>query len=179
MTPNQLFLIDNYRYKISPGKLINENAEKNICIAKGLLTDDLQLTNRAIEILDEMETFLVKRKKKVTAEVLGEGFLDNIKEYREYFPAIRLPNGEMARQNVQELKDKFIWFFKTYPEYNWDIVLEAAKYYTFIKEREQYQYMSTSSYFIQKTDTRSKKASSKLADYCQIIIENPDILITN
>lgn len=146
-------------------------------MAKGLLTEDGTLTEKAVIILDEMETYLVKQKKKVATAVLGDNFLDKVKEYREIFPAMRLPqHNQMARQTVQELKDKFIWFFKTYPEFTWEDVLDATDYYIFTKERENWVYTSTSSMFIKKTDIRSREVTSKLADYCQIIKENPDIL---
>ena len=36
--------------------------------------------------------------------------------------------------------------------------------------------MVTSSYFIQKTDMKTKLSRSILADYCQMIIDNPEIL---
>ncbi len=120
--------------------------------------------------------FLVKTKKKVTTEVLGPDFTDRIKEYREIFPSKRLPSGQLARQSAEELKQKFIWFFKTYPEYDWDLVLDATDYYNAVFEKKGYMYMATSSYFIKKTDPTSKETTSKLADYCQEILDNPKIL---
>ena len=39
--------------------------------------------------------------------------------------------------------------------------------------------MVTSSYFIKKTNPQSKEVTSKLADYCQEILDNPSILNTN
>jgi hypothetical protein len=119
---------------------------------------------------------LVKRKTKITKEVLGEDFLAKVNEYREAFPAKRLPSGELARQSVQELKDKFVWFFKTYPEYDWNLVLDATDYYNILFERKRYMYMATSSYFIKKTNPQTKETTSKLADYCEMILENPKIL---
>jgi len=176
ITPNQLYYLDCCRYKIAPGNLINVQAERSICEAKGLINSDGILTDKAIIILDELETFLVKTKKKVTTAVLGDDFLSKIKEYREIFPAMRLPSGELARQTVQELKDKFVWFFKTYPEFTWEIILDATDYYIFTKQRENFNFTVTSSYFIKKTDPKTKETTSKLADYCQTIIDNPDLL---
>jgi hypothetical protein len=92
------------------------------------------------------------------------------------FPARKLPSRELARQSVQELRDKFVWFFKTFPEYSWDLVLDATDYYIYTKSKENYMYMSTSSYFIQKVDARTKTWKSVLADHCQMIQENPEIL---
>lgn len=176
ISPNQLYFLDCCRSKIKPTDIINGDAEALVCQAKLLITKDGQLTPKALEILNEFETFLVKTKKKITSEVLGENFLERVTEYREMFPAKRLPHGELARQNVQELKDKFVWFFKTYPEYDWNLVLDATDYYLHLKSKTDWQYTMTSSYFIKKTDPRTKESRSALADYCQTILENPNIM---
>jgi hypothetical protein len=177
ISPNQLYLLDCCRRKTKPGLIINEDAEFNICQAKGFI-DPLTgtLTSKALVLLEDFETLLVKTKKKVASDVLGGDFLDYIKKYRELFPATRLPSGELARQSVQELKDKFIWFFKTYPEYSWTQVIDAAYYYVYKKTEDDFKFMSTSSYFIQKTDIKSKTVKSLLADYCQLLIDNADNL---
>jgi len=126
-------------------------------------------------MLDEFETYLVKTKKVVTTSVLGEDFITKINEYREIFPDGKFPSGELARQNTQELKDKFIWFFKTYQEFNWDLVLDATQYYIIQKRLVNFQFTMSSSYFIKKMDIH-KTVSSKLADYCQMIKDDPSIL---
>ena len=90
------------------------------------------------------------------------------------FPAMKLPSGELARQSMQELRDKFVWFCKTYPDYDWDTILNAAHFYIYTKKKDGYMYMVTSSYFIQKTDPRTKISKSLLADYCQMTIDDPD-----
>lgn len=147
-----------------------------MCKAKGLIDDSNNITNKGAIILNEFETFLVKIKKKVASDILGADMNDRIKEYREIWPGKRLPSGELARQSTQELKDKFVWFFKTYPEYDWDLVLDATDYYNEVFKKKNYMYMATSSYFIKKTNTTSKEVSSKLADYCQEILDNPKLL---
>lgn len=177
LSPNQIYFLDCCREKIVPSKaLINVDAERMLAQHKGLIDESGGLTNKAAVILNEFETYLVKTKKKVTAAVLGEDFNQKIAEYREAFPAKRLPSGELARQSVQELKDKFVWFFKTYPEYDWDLILDATDYYNEAFKKKNYMYMATSSYFIKKTNTQTKEISSKLADYCQQIIDNPKLL---
>lgn len=177
ISPNQLYYLDCCRQKIKPSSIIDDHQARLNCKAAGYILEDGSLSTAALQLLDEFETLLVKTKRIVATDVLGDGFLDRIKEYRELFPAKRLGSGLLARQSVQELKDKFVWFFKTYPEYGWDLVLDAAKYYNIMKEREHYQFMTTSSYFIQKTDLKSKVSKSELADYCQLILEDPDVLI--
>jgi hypothetical protein len=159
--------------------LINPDAERIMAEKKGLITAEGKLTEKALTILDELETYIVKTKKKVASEVLGTDMNERINEYRNIWPSKRLPSGELARQSVNELKDKFVWFFKTYPEYDWDLVLDATDYYNEVFKRKNYLYMATSSYFIKKTNPVTKETMSKLADYCQQIIDNPNLLNDN
>jgi hypothetical protein len=176
LSPNQLYFLDCCRYKIKPTAIIDSSVESVICQANGCITKEGVLLPKGLQILEEFEVLLVKTKKKVASEVLGADFIDKVTLYRELFPSNRLPSGELARQSVQELKDKFVWFFKTYPDYNWDLILDAADYYLHLKKLADYQFTITSSYFIKKTDPRTKETRSVLADYCQQIIENPHLL---
>lgn len=176
ISPNQMYFLDCCRSSIKPSSIINQDAEKMICMAKGFITESGELTNRGAIALNEFETYLVKRKKAITREVLGEDFAERVNEYRDAWPKKRLPSGELARQSVQELKDKFVWFFKTYPEYDWNLILDATDYYNIIYEKKSYQYMVTSSYFIKKTNAMTKEITSKLADTCQELLDNPNLL---
>jgi hypothetical protein len=173
ITPNQIFLLDCYKSKIKP-PLINEDAELFICKSKELIDENGELTAKALKILNEHETLLTKKQKVVAEEVLGIDFESKINEYRNRFPAKRLPSGLSARQNVKDLKERFIWFFKNYPEYDWDLVLDATDLYNEEFEKKNYQFMRTSMYFIKKNN--GKEECSQLADYCQMIIDNPKLL---
>lgn len=169
VSPNQIYFLDCCRERIQPCKsLINPEAERNIAEIKGFINDKGILTYKAMTLLEEFETLLTKTKKKVTTDVLGSDFIDKINEYKEYFPK-KLATGP-GRQSVRELKQKFVWFFKNYPEYNWEHVLEAANYYRFEREQTNFEFMANSSNFIKK-DTISKESISKLADYCQLTID--------
>jgi hypothetical protein len=170
--------MDCCRSNIKPNAIIDQEAEKKICLERNLIDDQGNLTNEGAVILNEFETHLVKAKKKVATEVLGPDMNDRIKEYREIWPSKRLPHGQLARQSNQELKDKFVWFFKNYPEYDWDLILDATDYYNEVFKKKDYLYMATSSNFIKKTEV-TKEVSSKLADYCQEILDNPNILNSN
>lgn len=176
MSPNQLYFLDCCRYKIKPTGIINEEAERIVAQQRGHFDQNGNLTPGAIFILDEFETLLVKTKKKVVSELLGTNALESIKTYREMFPAKRVPRVGLLRQTVQELKEKFVWFFKTYPEFDWDLVLDATDYYIYTKQKENMEFVTTSSYFIQRTDNFTKASRSLLADYCQMIVDNPEIL---
>jgi hypothetical protein len=183
MSPNQMFLLDCYSSKIIPGTIINEEAELLLCQKMGLINMSRELTPLGSQALDEFKTFQTKTKTKVTTEVLGKDFLDKVKEYLNIFPdSTTLPGGriptsrELAKQGVDEIKGKFVWFRKAYPEYSWDVILDATEYYVYLKSLDGYNYMVTSSYFIKKHDPRTKEIASKLADHCQLITENPNIL---
>ena len=170
VSPNQIYFLDCCRNRIKPTGIINQEAEANICRAKGFINDQGQLTERALLILDEFQTFLLKSKKKVTSAVLGDDFLDKIRYYRELFPTGTLPSGAVSRQSVAQLKDKFIKFFQTYPEYEWPVVHLATEYYIFEKEKVNFEFMKNSGYFIDKFGV------SELANYCDLLLESPEIL---
>lgn len=175
ISPNQLYFLDCCRHKIRPTSIIDEEQEKAAALTRGHLDNQGNLTPGAVFILDEFESLLVKTKKKVASELLGTDALSYITAYREMFPAKRVPRVGLLRQTVQELKEKFVWFFKTYPEFDWELVLDATDYYIYTKSKENMEFITTSSYFIQRTDTFTKANRSLLADYCQMILDNPEI----
>ena len=84
--------------------------------------------------LNDFETFIVKAKKKVVNDVLGEDYIEKVNRYKNMFPVGRLPSGELARQATKELTDKFAWFFTTYPEFDWTTVFDATHYYLHLKK---------------------------------------------
>lgn len=168
MSPNQLYFLDCCRHRIKPTSIVNEDAERIVAQKRGHLDQNGNLTLDAINILDEFESLLVKTKKIVASEVLGTDSAGYIEEYRKIFPAKRVPRVGLLRQTPQELKDKFIWFFKTYPQFTWEDVLDGTDYYIHLKEEENWEYITTSSYFIQRTDNLTKTSRSLLADYCQL-----------
>lgn len=176
ISPNLLYFLDCCKKNIKPCSIIDEEVENTVAKEKGFINDEGQLSASAIEILNEFEIYITKKKTKIVKEVLGEDFMEKVYEYRVAWPKTRLPSGELARQSIQELKDKFVWFFKTYPEYDWDLVLDATDYYNMVYEQKRYMYMVTSSYFIKKTNPQTKETTSKLADYCQQILDDPKIL---
>lgn len=178
MSPNQLYFLDCCRYKIKPSDIINVDDEANTLKEQGYLDESNALTIKAVTVLDEFETFLVKTKKKVATSVLGDNFLEKISEYRNLFPTGELPSGMLARQSTEELKLKFIWFFKTYPSYNWVQVLDATHFYIYKKAKDNHNFMVCSSYFIQKMDIKTKINKSLLADMCQALEEDSSMLNT-
>lgn len=175
ISPNQLYFLDSCKEKIVPAKVINVEQEKLTSIARGWLKDN-EPTKAGLDILAEFEGLVIKKKQKTTKQLLGEDYLKRIKEYRELFPKGTLPSGAAAKQSVTELTTKFVHFFNDNPEYNWDIILDATEYYLYTKALVNYEYTVTSSYFIRKTNPVTKEIESKLADYCQMIVDDPKLL---
>lgn len=81
------------------------------------------------------------------------------------FPAGKLPTGKPARTNINELKKKMTAFFIDNPQYDWDLVLDAATFYVEHFRKQQFMYMKTAGYFI------SKDGESELSSYCDMILE--------
>ena len=66
LSPNLTYFLDCCKYNIMPSKtLINPDAERLIAEQKGLINAEGKLTEKAFTILDELETYIVKTKKKI------------------------------------------------------------------------------------------------------------------
>ena len=121
-----------------------------------------------------LDNYFLKAKKKTNLQLMGKDFNEKIKQYREIFPAKKLPSGKPARQNVKALTDSFRWFFENY-DYTWDDVIKATKMYVNEYRDAEYLYMVTSQYFVSKQDKHRVKVSL-LADYCDLIKEGVDTI---
>jgi hypothetical protein len=175
ISPNQIYYLDSRRDQISTGSIIDADIERAIAQSNGYVDSDNNLTAKALVVLNEFETYLVKRKKKISKEILGDDFADRIKEYLQLFPDGKLPSGQLAKVNTKTLTDKFIKFFDMFPDYNnWPLILEATNYYIYSCSKEDNKFMQTSEYFISKQNLH-KEISSKLADYCQMILNDPEL----
>ena len=89
----------------------------------------------------------VKAKKRTSIQLMGKKFNLKLNEYREIFPASKLPSGKPARVNVRTLENSFRWFFETY-DFTWDEIINATRMYVNEYRDKQYMYMKTSQYFI-------------------------------
>jgi len=167
ITPNSYYVLDCIKNKISIHKFINSNLECSKLISNNWLTEDLQLTDKSIIFTTEIDGFFKKAKKKITKDLLGNNFADNIQKYVEIFPNRKLSSGKYARVNPKNLENSFRWFFENY-EYDWDMIFRATKKYIYDYSLKNYEYMRTSQYFIRKQNT-DKTYDSELADYCNMI----------
>ena len=136
------------------------------------LVKHASVTNKGKKLILQLDNYFVKAKKKTNIQLMGKDFLEKINQYREIFPAKKLPSGKPARNNVKTLNESFRWFFETY-DYDWDTVINATKMYVNEYRANDYMYMQTSQYFIAKQDKHKVKHSA-LADYCDMIIDGID-----
>jgi len=175
LTPNQLLLLYGIKNSISfPIENKKEDATK--LIELGLLTykkPKFTLTAKGKSICAKYNNYFRISKKRTATQLLGKGYLEMLKIYREAFPAGKLPSGKPGRQNVKTLENAFRWFFETY-DYTWEEVAHATVMYVNEYKTKDYMYMKTSQYFICKSD-KNKIKHSELADYCDMVRDGVEI----
>lgn len=170
ITPNQWFLISYLKAGIQP-KLINAKAEAYICQQQGLLDEHYKCTAKAEQILNDTDSLFKKVKARLSAELMGDNYMEQVKSYHEKFPMGKHPEMNYRyRTTVKELADKFAWFFQTYPEYDWQTVMDATNVYLWEMSRNKHLSTSTDSNFIRKTDQVTRSVKSKLSDYCELLL---------
>ena len=169
LTPNQLLLLYGIKNSISfPVENKKEDATK--LIELGLLVykkPKFTLTSKGKSICVKYDQYFRVAKKRTTTQLLGKGYAEMLKIYREAWPTGKLPSGKPGRVNIKTLENAFRWFFDTY-DYTWDEVSHATVMYLQEYKEKDYMYMKTSQYFICKTD-KHKVKHSELADYCDMI----------
>lgn len=129
----------------------------------GYLDDNHNLTALGKGIVIEIEVAMGENKTSKLANV-DDTFAANVAKYRELFPR-GVVNGKTLRNGTTELTTRFLWFFKTYPQYTWDHVLNATQHYI-NSFGIDLTYCKTSGYFIKKED-KNKNMTSLLADWCE------------
>jgi hypothetical protein len=150
---------------------LNLSLEYRNLLCDGWVNDKNELTPKPLDFLNsEFEVVEDKPLKQASVKAL-----DNIDKYISLFPKGRLPSGKQARSAKGNLETAFKWFFKEYPDYDWELVLKATAYYVDEFERKNYLYMRTSQYFIRKQLT-DKSWDSELANYCSMIKNGEDKL---
>lgn len=163
LTPNQLFLL----YFLNKGKKVpGVNVDQELRVLKPKwLSEQNKLTTMSSILVAEME---LENPSKRSSPALGGAFKDHVEAYRELFPKGILPSKKSARQPVGELEKKFIKFFLTYPQYSWETIMKATKYYVDEFSVNSYMYMRTSKFFIEKQD-KFANSESELAAYCELV----------
>ncbi len=103
--------------------------------------------------------------KKPTKKVI-EVDIEKAKEFNDLYPKAKLPSGKYGHCNIKEVLAAFTWFFKNYPQYTWDTILNATQIYLTEREHDNWQWTRRSKYFIRK-QMQDKTYESDLAEYCE------------
>jgi hypothetical protein len=173
ITPNQLLLLYSIHERISVPQ-IKPLSEVGYLVKAGYVVQHKKENKRSYtitrdgkSIIRKYDNYFIKAKKKTNIQLMGKDFLDKLNEYREIFPAGKLPSNKPARQNIKSLETAFRWFFETY-DFTWDEIIRATKMYVNEFRDKEYLYMKNSQYYISKQD-KNKVKHSELADYCDMI----------
>ena len=170
LTPNQFYLLFCMQSKVqSVG--INIHQELRALEIEGWITAKRELSEKAVSLLQDIESYFTKSKKKTNRVILGEDAKSNIDTYNNMFPTKKLPSGKYGRSAINNLESAFKWFFQNH-NYPWKTVLEATVMYINEYEKKNYLYMQTSQYFIRKQQA-DKSWGSELANWCAAV-ENGD-----
>jgi hypothetical protein len=172
LTPNMFYVLWCISQKISIDTSVNSSLEITKLKAGNYLTETLELSSNSLKFIQEIEDFFKKSKKKTSKNLMGDDFLDKIKEYNEIFPNKKLSSGKYARVNPKTLENAFRWFFENY-DYSWETIIQATEKYVDEYEIRRYEYMRTSQYFVRKQST-DKTWDSDLATYCDLILTGSD-----
>jgi len=167
MSPDSLYVLYCMKNNIVPSTIVNSSLAITRLKSDDWLTEDLQLTNKSVIFVEEINSYFRKSKKKTSKDIMGDDFDVCIKTYNEIFPAKKLGSGKYARTNVKTLEAGFRWFFENY-NYDWKVIYEATRKYIEEYKLKNYEYMRTSQYFIRKQSS-DKSFESDLATYCDMI----------
>ena len=172
MTPNQFLILYGIKRSLSLRLPDTDNAIIYLA-SQGFIKLDkkintkINLTIKGEKVVSKFENYFIKAKKRTSIQLMGKKFNLKLNEYREIFPAGKLPSGKPARVNIKSLENSFRWFFENY-DFSWNEVISATKMYVNEYRDKEYMYMKTSQYFICKSD-KNKVKISELADYCDMI----------
>lgn len=172
MTPNQFLILYGIKKSLSL-PLPDNKSDVQQLKSLGFIEQDGSLSIKANKVIARFENYFIKAKKRTSIQLMGKEFLKRINEYRDIFPAGKLPSGKPARVNAKSLENSFRWFFENY-DVAWDEIIDATKMYVNNFESQNYMYMKTSQYFIVKTD-KNKVKTSDLMDYVEMIRDGVEL----
>jgi len=112
-------------------------------------------------------TKLYLRQVKSIKDELDDDYKLNVEKYRDLFPA-GVVEGKRLKSTTSELTARFIWFFKTFPQFSWNTVLGATAEYIESKAGDM-KFCRNASYFIKKSENGS--IISDLASWCEAFDE--------
>ena len=175
LNPNQYYVLCSMKDSVSPVRVNLSNELRSLIELGWVDVDDnrkCKLNTKAYPLIQKMEKLFKFHKKKTSNQLMGTEHTKRIGEYREIFPAKKLPSGKFARVSMSNLENAFRWFFDNH-EYEWPLILLATKRYVEEYRMKNYEYMRTSQYFVRK-EKFDKTWDSELANYCDLLLSNED-----
>ena len=172
LSPNQFYILYCIKHKVKTNTFVNDGLEVKRLQSSSWLESDMSLSGKSILLLQEIDAFFKTSKKKTSAHVMGENFMENIETYLDIFPKFKLPSGKYARSDKKNLGNNFRWFFESH-SYSWETILDATRKYVDEYEINGFKYMRTSQYFIRKQGS-DKTYDSELANYCDMLLNGSD-----
>jgi len=172
LTPNTFYILYCIKEKIVPHNLVNKELECKRLQKNHWLSESLELTNKSIIFIAEIDGYFKKSKKKTSKDLMGHNFMQNIEAYVTIFPNKKLSSGKYARVPAKNLENAFRWFFDTF-NYSWETIFLATQKYVLEYESKNYEYMRNSQYFLRKQNV-DKSWDSDLATYCEFLNDNPN-----
>lgn len=169
LTPNSFYVLYCIKEKIVPHSSVNKELECKKLQSSAWLSESLQLTDKSIIFITEIDGYFKKSKKKTSKDLLGHNFMQNIEAYVNIFPNKKLSSGKYARVPAKNLENAFRWFFENY-DYDWETIFLATQKY--VSENE-HGYMRTSQYFVRKQNS-DKTWDSDLSVCCEYIKNSPN-----
>jgi hypothetical protein len=173
VTPNAWYVLYATHSKTYLPDYVNIPIEQRKLCAQGFLTEastDLgklyPLSKQGLELLRTVEDKINRVRKIRKNQVTYPEWEADIKAFVQLFPTGN-QGSQPIRTTPKILFDRFKWFFATFPEFNWETVLEATRAYISYQEtsREGLRYVSTAKNFIKKED-KNRNVNSSLADWC-------------
>jgi len=175
LSPNQVFLLFSMKESVTM-PIISTKYELSELVKKGWVVNENQLTAQSLSLINQLDGFIKKAKKKTDKHVMGDDFESNLTKYNQMFPKMKLNTGKYARSAEKNLIESFRWFFDNY-DYTWQEVFKATAKYLDDRENNNWNYTTNSQYYIRKQNI-DKSWKSDLADWCQAvrdgIEENPE-----
>jgi hypothetical protein len=178
ISPNQYYILCSMHNSIQP-VFVNLHLELRYLKSKNWVREEdniHKLEPKAIVLINKVEILFKISKKKTSMQLMSKDYADKIKQYKDIFPAGKLPSGKSARVAVSNLENAFRWFFENH-DYTWDTIFEATVMYVNEYQANNYKFMRTSQYFIRKQEA-DKTFASELANYCSMVEsgDEPDVL---
>ena len=168
LTPNSFYVLYCIKERIQC-PLKDTAGEIYILQADGWLSLKMKLTQKAIDLLSDANLLFTEKKKEVAIGALGPDAEQKIEEFRMLFPpGTPAKHGKPVRTPALELEPRFVWFFKSYPHFTWDMVMAATRFYLQDQALQDNTYLSRAKYFVQKQEKDQPGVfNSELAAYCE------------